>query len=177
MDSHTPETTETGRIHGMPLATLLGYGPPSLTYILSNKPKINPANLCLIGIRSFEAGEAKLLEKLKVKIFSTTEVKEKGCLTILKEAVSTISAKTKGFVISLDLDIIDPTEILAVDVPEPNGISSTDLKYALQEIVKNPKLLAAEIVEFNPSKDQAHRTEKLIVDLLAIFSNHLKINQ
>ncbi|TAK78525.1 MAG: arginase, partial [Gammaproteobacteria bacterium] len=54
MDSHTPETSESGRIHGMPLASLMGYGYGTLTSILHHAPKLKPEHVCLIGVRSFE---------------------------------------------------------------------------------------------------------------------------
>ena len=53
MDAHTPDTTLTGNIHGMPVATLLGYGHAGFLNILNNKPKIDPKNLVLIGIKIF----------------------------------------------------------------------------------------------------------------------------
>src|SRR3990167_9008246 len=62
LDAHTPETTPSGNIHGMPVATLLGYGPTVLTHIALPQPKLHPKNLFMIGIRSFEAEEKTLLE-------------------------------------------------------------------------------------------------------------------
>src|SRR3990167_1667833 len=91
MDSHTPETTESGRIHGMPLACLMGYGYSSLTSILHHEPKIKPENICLIGVRSFESGEAALLKKLNVRIYFMDEINQRGCAAVLHEAVKKVS--------------------------------------------------------------------------------------
>src|SRR4029078_13337736 len=68
MDAHTPQTTETGMLHGMPVACLLGYGYPALTEI-PHGAKLDPACVCLYGVRSFEQGEAELLDRLGVRIF------------------------------------------------------------------------------------------------------------
>src|SRR5512135_1333220 len=62
MDSHTFATTPSGRIHGMPLAVLLGHGDATLTGIEGAEAKLPPEHVCLIGVRSYEAGEAALLQ-------------------------------------------------------------------------------------------------------------------
>jgi arginase len=166
MDSHTPETSESGRIHGMPLACLLGYGYPSLTSLLNLSPKLKPNHVCLIGIRSYEKGEAELLKKLNVRIYFMDEVKERGFATVLKEAVALISANTVGYGLSIDLDGLDPLEVPGVDVPEPDGILAKDFIKGLSMIAHDPKLLGTEIVEFDPSRDQEQKTEKMIIALL-----------
>ena len=74
MDAHTFETSPSNNIHGMPVAALLGYGDEALTHIAHPAPKIKPENLCLIGIRDYEEGEAKLLESLNVRVIKIEEV-------------------------------------------------------------------------------------------------------
>src|SRR3990167_3596662 len=171
MDSHTPETTESGRIHGMPLAALLGYGYESLTLLLHEAPKIKPENVCLIGVRSFERGEAELLKRLCVHTYFMEEVKQRGCVAILKEAVNKVSQKTVGCGISIDLDALDPEEIPGVDAREPHGISTTDLYEGIAQIISDPRLIAMEIAEFNPSRDEEHRTEKFIISFLEMIAS------
>ena len=62
MDAHTFATTPSRNIHGMPVACLLGYGEAALIEVLQKMPKIKPGHLCLIGVRSYEEGEAALLQ-------------------------------------------------------------------------------------------------------------------
>lgn len=176
MDSHTPETSVSGRLHGMPLACLMGYGYPSLTGILEETPKIKPENLCLIGVRSFENGESELLERLNVKIYFIEEVQERGAETVLNEAIKLVSRNTVAYGISLDMDAIDPEESPGVDVPEANGMNAPELSSAIAKIIKDPKLVAMEIVEFNPSRDRLRKTERLLVTLLGII-RHGKNNE
>ncbi len=171
MDSHTPETTLSGRLHGMPLACLLGYGYPALTGILEQTPKIKPENVCLIGVRSFEEGEAALLAKLNVRIYFIEEVKQRGIAEVLQEAITQVSKNTVGYGISLDLDAIDPKNAPGVDVPELNGVNDQALLNALKIVAADPRLIATEIVEFDPSRDMYQKTEKLITELLDIFRN------
>lgn len=166
MDSHTPETSESGRVHGMPLACLLGYGYPTLTGILHHTPKVKPENVCLIGVRSFERGEAALLKRLGVRIYYMDEVKSRGLAEVLREAVEQVSEKTVAFGMSIDLDGLDPIDAPAVDVPEPDGLHAEELREALPAILKNPKYIGTEIVEFNPTKDRDQATEKIIASFL-----------
>lgn len=167
MDSHTPETTESGRIHGMPLATLLGHGSSSLTNILNDQPKLKAENVVLIGVRSFERGEAELLKRLQVRIYLMEEVKQRGFQAVWDEAVKLVKKNTYGFGISLDIDSLDPREAPAVDVPEADGLHVKDLYEALYHIAADDKLITTEFVEFNPSKDKNHVTEKVVISLLA----------
>jgi len=174
MDSHTPATTESGRLHGMPLACLLGYGYPVLTSILHAEPKVKPRNLCLIGVRSFEKAELEFLSKLGVRIYYMPEIKQRGFTAVLQEAVQHVSADTIGYGISIDMDSIDPRDAPGVGVPEAGGIRRDAMIAGLSEIVSDPKCLATEITEFDPSQDVNHMTEKLVIDLLKILKNGRK---
>lgn len=170
MDSHTPETSDSGRIHGMPLAVLLGHGDASLTSILNKHPKIKPQHLCLIGVRSYEAGEAALLRELNVRIYYIEEVKERGFLTVLREAVAQVKKETYAYGLSIDLDSLDPEEAPGVDVPEKGGIHAADLEQGLSELMQDPELIATEIVEYDPTHDENRKTEKIIVSCLKIMA-------
>ena len=177
MDSHTPETTLSGRIHGMPLAALLGYGYPALTSILHDAPKIKPENLCLIGVRSFEQGEEALLKRLNVRIYFIEEVKQRGFKNVLQEALSIVSQNTSRYGLSLDLDVLDPQDVPGVDVKEPDGIAASDLLATIPTLFSDPRLIGLEIAEFNPSQDRKQCTEKLIVDLLKMVVRNKKNDQ
>lgn len=167
MDSHTPETSPSGNIHGMPLACLLGYGDPAFKNILENKPKLKPEHLCLIGVRSFEKDEEELLKKLNVRIFYMEEVKQRGMHAVMKEALGIVSEGTVGFGISIDIDGMDPIDAPGTGTDVPNGIATKELCAALSLFVHHPYLLGLEIAEFNPHKDKDHKTEKLIPHLLS----------
>jgi arginase len=170
MDSHTPETTLTGNYHGMPLACLLGFGDPALTGIMTNRPKIKPEHLCLIGIRSFESEEEKLLQRLNVKIFYMHDIEQRGLESIMKEALTIVTQGTVGFGVSLDIDSIDPFDAPATDVSEPGGIRAQVLCSALRIPAQDPRLLGVEITEFDPHRDIEQKTEKLIPKLMAVMS-------
>lgn len=170
MDSHTFETTATGNIHGMPLATLLGYGDTSLTQIAIPRPKINPKRLVLIGTRSFETKEEKLLQRLGVRIYNMQAIEQRGLDTVFSEAIAYVKENNSRFGVSLDLDAIDPFDAPGVGVPEENGISGEDLCQALIQLRQELQLIGVEVVEYNPYHDKNQKTERLIQEiLLSIF--------
>lgn len=172
MDSHTPETSETGNIHGMPLASLLGHGAESLTHILSENPKLKPENVFLVGIRSYEDGERRLLERLNVRIYYMKEVRERGLKTVLSEIVENLSSRSIPYGISLDVDFFDPSKMIATGTPESGGGDP-------DEFIKNYSLfesfppIAFELVEFNPDKDVEGKT---LQHILKIFERVLSIS-
>lgn len=171
MDSHTPETTESGFIHGMPLAALLGYGNPGLTQVGYSEPKLHPEHVCLIGVRSYESGEAALLERLGVQIFYMEDIEKRGLYDVIHEAIKIVTNGTIGYGISIDLDAIDPEEAPGVGSPEPHGIHVIDLYQALKQVQPDFRLIGAEIAEFNPERDIEHRTETVVAELIhAMFT-------
>jgi arginase len=165
MDAHTPQTTETGMLHGMPVAALLGYGYPELTRIAAGV-RLDPNCVCLYGVRSFERGEAELLERLGVRVFLMSEIEERGVATTLAEAISIVGCADGGFGITLDLDAIDPLDAPGVGTPEAGGLRGDDLIAALAAHGGHPNLVGIEIVEYNPFQDRAATTAGLVSDAL-----------
>lgn len=157
LDSHTPETSETQAIHGMPLAALLGYGYASLTFVANAEPKLKPENVVVIGARSYEEGEHELLKELGVKIFYMEDVAEFGLDWCFKEALHIVNLRTAGFGISLDIDSLDLRQAPGVGSPVAGGI---DLMYLLDMFDEMPrqKLVGFEMVEYNPHLDVDGKT-------------------
>jgi arginase len=151
-DSHTPETSESGNIHGMPLASLMGYGSSSLTHILSPMPKIKPENLFLVGIRSYEDAEKELLERLNVRIYYIEEVKERGLHAVLSEILEHYSSRKISYGISLDIDAFDPSIMSATGSPVENGFDPQEFIDCCSIFDAFPPI-AFEYVEFNPAHD------------------------
>jgi arginase len=167
MDSHTVETTPSGAWHGMPLASLMGYGIAELSELKRKQPVLLPEHLCLIGIRSFEEGEEELLKRLNVKIYYIDEVKERGLEAVLQEAIAYVNSGTCGYGLSLDVDVVDPSEAPGTGCFEPNGLSARELLDCLPLIGRDERLRAFELVEFNPHKDRDHLTFALCQEILA----------
>lgn len=168
LDAHIPQTSPSLNIHGMPVAILLGHGDSRFTSLGELGPKLKPENLCLIGIRSFEQGEANLLNDLGVKVYMMKEVQERGFAAVFKEARSNISARRFG--LSIDVDGFDPEEAPGTGTPEASGLQLKDVKEALYGLAKDPDFLALEITEFNPHRDLNNKTSHLVWDLVTTIT-------
>lgn len=165
MDAHSPETTITGNIHGMPVATLLGEGHASLTSILGAYPKIKPENVILIGIRSFEIEEEQRLQRLGVKVYYTDEVGSRGFGAVFQEAWSKLAASVDKIGLSIDLDGFDPEFAPGVGTLEPNGINFPDCIIELDKLDIN-QLAGLEITEGNDHFDASGKTMQCILDII-----------
>src|ERR687897_175911 len=77
-DINTPETSPSGNIHGMPVATLLGEGPPELTSIGGDGPKLDPRNIAMVGIRSLDEGEKVRLKRHGGQVHTMSQVDRHG---------------------------------------------------------------------------------------------------
>lgn len=166
LDSHTPDTSASMHLHGMPLAALLGYGDRRLTRLLAVGPVIQPESVCVIGVRSYEAPELELLQRLGVRIFLASEIQKRGLETVMAEAMEIASSASGKFGLSIDLDVFNPEQAPGVNTPEVYGINAKPLVQALQPISEAPGFLGAEIAEFNPLFDRENRTLKIIEELL-----------
>jgi len=171
MDAHTLHTSHSKCYHGMPLSFLLGQNTED--FQLSPKVQILPENLVIIGVRSFEEEEKKLLNSLQVRIFYVDEVYKRGLDQVFKEAVSIVNNNTKYFGVSLDLDAIDPKDAPGVGSPEANGLSWLELKENLPIIFSNAKFSALEITEFNPTIDINDKTAEIILQIAIVLGRHI----
>ncbi len=165
MDAHTPQTTPSGALHGMPLACLLGRGPASLTAIAEHA-RLDPAHLCLVGVRSFEGAEADLLRQLGVRIYFMQDIARLGLDAVMGEAIEHVRRHTAGFGVSIDLDAIDPGDAPGVGSPVAGGIDASELTAACGRLALQTAFCGIEIVEYNPQRDLHAATGGLVANLL-----------
>ena len=161
MDCHTPRTSHSKNMHGMPLAFLLGEVSDFLPQ------KIKPENLCLIGINSYEKEEHELLNKLGCKVFYAEEVEKFGIENILPEAHKIVSTNTCGFGMSFDVDAFDSSIAPGTGYMNPNGlIFNKTFEEALRVISNDSKFLGVEISEYIPNLDHNKKTIDLIKSII-----------
>ena len=165
MDSHTPGTSHTGRLHGMPLAWLLGQDDDPLYGLASGV--LLPQHVCIVGVRSFEREEAERLARLKVRVIHFEEVARRGLPAVFAEALGIVTTGTERFGISIDLDVITPDEVPHVGTPVAGGLASGALARELERIAAHPALAAMELVEYSPTQDRDGSSARVAVDLLA----------
>lgn len=165
MDAHTPRTSHSGRLHGMPLAWLLGQDDDPLYGLATGV--VAPEHVSLVGVRSFEPEERERLERLGVRVFYMAEVRQRGLAAALREALAIAAGGTDAFGISIDLDAVTPEEAPGVGTPVREGLAAAELAAALCGIGGRPELAAVELVEYCPRLDPDRRSARVAVDLLA----------
>lgn len=170
MDAHTPKTANEGKwggnYHGRPLAWLLGEGEPEMTHLASAKPKLNPKHVVQLGIRSYEPGERKLLEKLGVRVFYMEEINRRGFAACFEEALEIATTGTKGFGLTVDVDGFDPADAPGTGTTEAGGLRAQDVLPAINGLAAHAKFCGLELSEYNPYKDEVYKTADLVGDLL-----------
>ena len=164
MDAHTPRTSHSGRLHGMPLAWLLGEDDDPLYGLATGV--VEPQHVALVGVRSFEPEERARLESLGVRIFYIEEVRDRGLDTVLADALAIARRGTSAFGISVDLDVVSPEEAPGVGTPVPGGVSGEELVRALERIGGHRDLAAVELVEYSPRLDPSGRTARIAIEIL-----------
>lgn len=169
-DAHTPDTSVTKRLHGMPLAVLLGEGDTSLL-ALTKPPAISPLYCAVIGVHSFEPGEPERLQRLGVFVRTRQDIRRQGLATVLNEAWRHVAQAPGGFGVSLDLDVLEPVLAPGVSVPERGGLSPTSLIRLLYRQPYKHRLRGIEIAELNPQHDPAQRTRRLAAQLITAIFN------
>ena len=166
-DMNTPETSPSGNVHGMPFAATLGRGPDALTRIGGFTPKMRPHKCVLIGIRDLDARERQIVLDSGVNVFTMREIDEQGMRAVMDKAIALASEGTAGFVVSFDMDVLDPEEAPGVGTPVRGGITFREAHLAMEMVADSQKMVAFELVEINPIIDVMNKTAILGVGLAA----------
>ena len=165
-DMNTPDSSPSGNVHGMPLACCVGMGPVELTHLFGYSPKVDPANVVLIGLRSVDEMERRHVQSSGVLAFTMRDVDERGLRTIMEEAIRAASNGTAGFHVSFDMDSVDPREAPGVGTPVKGGLTYREAHLAMELLCDSGKVTSMEVVEVNPVIDEANRTGDLAVELV-----------
>ncbi|MBI2957187.1 MAG: arginase [Acidobacteria bacterium] len=165
-DMNTPETSPSGNVHGMPLAASLGFGPAELTQVCGFAPKLAAENCALVGVRSLDSREKKIVRQAGIRVFTMREIDERGMRAVMEEAMARATAGTAGFAASLDMDFVDPHDAPGVGTPVRGGVTYREAHLAMEMIADSAKLLALEVVEINPVIDLHNKTAQLGVELV-----------
>ena len=165
-DMNSPDSSPSGNVHGMPLACCIGIGPEELTTLGGFAPKVNPANVALVGLRDVDRAEVPFVQRTGVQAFTMRAIDEQGLQSVIRQAIEIASSGTAGFHLSFDMDAVDPDEAPGVGTPVPGGLTYREAHLAMEMICDSSKMLSIEIVEVNPVLDQANRTAMLGVGLI-----------
>jgi len=165
-DINTPESSPSGNVHGMPLAAAMGYGATELVELQGFKPKVEPQNISLVGIRDLDSQEKKLAKKSGVHVFTMRDIDERGMREVMSDALKYAMDDTDGISVSLDMDFVDPSDAPGVGTPVRGGVTYREAHLAMEMLADTEAMVSLEIVEINPVIDEHNRTALLGVELV-----------
>jgi arginase len=166
-DLHVPTSSESGNVHGMPLAHLVGHGHAALAHLMSAGAAVLPQHVAIIGARDLDAAERDHAREWGVRIYTMREIDERGMRAVLQEAIALVSDGTAGIHVSLDLDFVDPKEAPGVGTPVRGGATWREAHLAMETLCDTGRVVAMDLVEVNPVLDEFNHTAELAVGLVA----------
>jgi arginase len=165
-DLNSPDTSPSGNVHGMVLAAALGLAGERFREDGWGLPALAPGRVALVGVRSLDDGERKLLQDSDVRVFTMSDVDRLGVERAIRESLTHVAGP--GFVhVSLDMDVIDPEVAPGVGTPVRGGLNYREAHLALELIAESGLLSSLDVVEVNPILDRENQTGRLAVELVA----------
>jgi arginase len=180
-DLHSPYTSPSGNIHGMPLATALAednienkvndldYETIELWERLKNvgdiSPKLEYRDLVFMTMRDMEEQEAYLMKQHKVRNFTTAEIKKTGVTKICREVLKYL-AQCEKIYITFDVDCLDPTISRGTGTPVKGGINEREAADILLEFVQNERICCLEFTEINPTLDSENVMAETVFEIM-----------
>jgi arginase len=165
-DMNTPQSSPSGNVHGMPLACIVGLGPPELTGLDGPAPMVEPRNVAIIGLRSVDEIERLNVRGAGVHPFTMRDIDERGLRSVMREAIERATRGTAGFHLSFDMDAVDPVEAPGVGTPVRGGMTYREAHLAMETVCDSGRMTSIEVVEVNPVIDEVNRTALLAVELI-----------
>ena len=165
-DFNTPQTSPSSNVHGMSLAALLGIG--SFERDAISATNLDQENVALIGIRELDPEESDQLRESDINVYTMAEVDERGLADVTRDAIEQVSGAHGGVHVSLDMDVLDPTEAAGVGTPVRGGVTYREAHIAMEQVATlGERLRSFDVVEVNPTLDTENATAELAVELTA----------
>ena len=164
-DMNSPATSESGNVHGMPLAALLGGEPVELAHLHGEGPAILPKHTVLVGIRNLDDVEKEIVKASKVHVFTMKDVDRLGITEVMERALAIAGRATAGIHVSFDLDVCDPAIAPGVGTPVKGGLDYREAHVVMEMAAESGTLMALDLVEVNPTLDLRNATAVLGVEL------------
>jgi arginase len=165
-DFNTPQTSPSGNIHGMPLAVLTGSGHPDLVAIGGEGASVRTEDVVLIGLRSVDLEERRLLREAGIRAYTMKEVDAYGIASVVRRALRALSHLDRVHV-SFDLDVADPDVAPGVGTPVRGGLTYREAHLVMELINEAEIATSLDVVEVNPILDDRNGTAALEVELVA----------
>ena len=166
-DFNTTETTPTGNIHGECLSASAGFGLPELVNLYEKERKVDPKNICFVGIRDLDPGERDLMHRAGVTVFTISDIDRMGFSDIIKKVKLFFKTHCDVVHVSFDMDSLDPSVAPGTGVPVPGGLSYREALLLMEEMYNLNMVKSMEVVEVNPILDVRNETAIMAVQLIA----------
>ena len=163
-DMNTPATTESGNVHGMPLAALLGQEPHELASI-GSMPSVLPQNTVLVGIRNLDQREKDQIRASGIHVFTMKDIDRDGIAKVAERAIELASKGTGGVHVSFDMDVCDPLIAPGVGTPVKGGFDYREAHMIMELVADSGQLVALDLVEVNPTLDLRNTTAEFGTEL------------
>ncbi len=164
-DFHTPHSTDSGNLHGTPVAYFAGLG--GFDAFPSVQNPVPEENICMIGLRSVDMAERETLQKTRIRRHDMRDIDENGIARPLAAFLKDVAAQNGMLHVSLDVDFLDPSVAPAVGTTVPGGATVREAHLVMEMLHDSGLLTSLDLVELNPFLDERGRTAKLMVDLAA----------
>ncbi len=180
MDAHgdfnTPETTISGFIGGMCLASACGRGPKLSAEIESARPLMGEENVVHLASRALDPLEEKTMRSSPMKLYPASDAHRAGIAKVAHEAAKYLADRSDWIVCHLDVDSIDPSIISAVNFLEKgSGLTFEEVKTVVHELRKTSKLRVFDLAAYNPNLDHNRNSGgkllKLTSEILSMRGN------
>ncbi len=165
-DLHTPGSSRSGNVHGMPLAHLLGHGDQAFSHIAGNNAAVAQDNVALVGVRDLDMPERDHAREWKLRVLTMRQIDERGIRSVMEEAIAAAGAGTAGIWASFDMDCLTPEAAPGVGTAVPGGMTAREAHLALEMLADTGKLIGLDLVEVNPVLDERNRTAELATELI-----------
>jgi arginase len=163
-DMNTPATTESGNVHGMPLAALLGQEPLELASI-GSMPSVLPQHTVLVGIRNVDHREKEQIRASGIHVFTMKDIDRDGIATVAERALALAARDTGGIHVSFDMDVCDPSIAPGVGTPVKGGFDYREAHMIMELVADSGQLVALDLVEVNPTLDIRNTTAEFGTEL------------
>ncbi|TCZ73967.1 arginase [Flaviaesturariibacter aridisoli] len=180
-DLHTPYTTPSGNMHGMPLSLSINedniesavheLDPETakmwngLKNLGKIAPKVLPEDIVFIALRDFEKEEKALIDKYGIKVITTKEVRSKGPENIVRAVTRYLSDCTDIYV-SFDVDSLDSSISKGTGTPVNNGLREREAEDLVSKFMQNRKVCCFELTEVNPTLDKENLMAEIAFNIL-----------
>jgi arginase len=165
-DLHTPVSSHSGNVHGMPMAHLLGHGDPVFANVAGVKPAVRAENVALVGIRDLDEPEREHARAWGLHVQTMRALDERGVRAVMEDAIATASRGTAGIWVSFDMDCVTPEDAPGVGTAVPGGLTYREAHLAMEMLADTGKVIGIDLVEVNPVLDEQNRTAEVAAELL-----------